>query len=269
MATYAIGDIQGCHQELLALLEKVNFSSSDRLWIAGDLVNRGPQSLETLRTLYRIKDQLTIVLGNHDLHMLAVHHGLTHTRKSDTLKVILAAPERDELMAWIQTQPIAVADHDQQWFMAHAGLPPVWTIEQALEHADEVSTVLQSDDSVLFFKHMYGNNPDLWRDELTGWDRLRIITNYLTRMRFCTPQGHLDLVTKEEIGTQPKGYHPWFELPPAQDHTYTVLFGHWAALEGTTNHSQIIALDTGCVWGGSLTALRLEDRTLFSVPSQS
>ncbi|WP_415893423.1 symmetrical bis(5'-nucleosyl)-tetraphosphatase [Neptuniibacter sp. PT8_73] len=270
MATYAIGDIQGCYDELQALLKHINFTTSDHLWVAGDLVNRGPKSLETLRFLRDLGEQATCVLGNHDLHLLAVHYGATSSKRSDTLDEILEAPDRIELMHWLSQQKLLAHDKSLNVVMVHAGIPPCWTIRKARKRAKEVEKVLQSDQVESFFNHMYGNKPDLWSSDLSGWERLRLITNYLTRMRFCSPEGQLDFSAKGSLASQPEGYQPWFKAPrkdPAESEI-RILFGHWAALEGNADADHVFALDTGCVWGNKLTALRLEDHQLFSVPAQ-
>ena len=267
MATYAIGDIQGCFDELTALLEKVNFSNDDRIWVAGDLVNRGPKSLETLRFLKQLGDQAICILGNHDLHLLAVHYGAVSSKRSDTLTPILEAPDRYELMNWLRRQKLLHIDKEKNYAMVHAGIPPCWTINKARKRAKEVEQVLKSTLAREFFNHMYGNKPDIWSGKHEGWDRLRIITNYLTRMRFCNPEGKLDFTAKGTLESQPPGYLPWFKLPrkDPQDNETRILFGHWAALEGEADAEHVYALDTGCVWGNKLTALRLEDQQVFSV----
>lgn len=262
MSTYALGDIQGCYDPLQQLLKRIDFNQDDSLWIAGDLVNRGPKSLETLRFLKSLGDRARIVLGNHDLHLLAIHYGKTHLRRSDTLQPILDAPDRDELMDWLRQQPLLIADENLGYAMAHAGIPPDWSLKNARKRSAEVEAILQSDSAADYFEHMYGNQPDRWDSDLTGWDRLRVITNYLTRMRFCDKQGTLELKTKGSLETQPKGYLPWFMHP--RKVSLPILFGHWAALEGYAEDDNVFALDTGCVWGNQLTALRLEDRVLFS-----
>jgi len=263
MATYALGDIQGCYDQLLQLLERIEFSQGDQLWVAGDLVNRGPKSLETLRFLKSLGKQVRVVLGNHDLHLLAVHYGKTHLRRSDTLQEILDAPDREELMTWLRHQPLLVVDHELGFAMAHAGIPPAWSLDYALRRSAEVEVVLQSENAETYFANMYGNTPDCWDNSLQSWDRLRVITNYLTRMRFCDAQGKLELKTKGSLDTQPDGYLPWF-AHPREATELPILFGHWAALEGYASDSNVFALDTGCVWGNQLTAMRLEDKQRFS-----
>jgi len=269
MATYAIGDIQGCYDELQNLLEKVNFSSQDQLWIAGDLVNRGPKSLETLRFLKDLGNQATCVLGNHDLHLLAVHYGAVSCKRNDTLDEILSAPDCIELMDWLRKQKLLVHDKKLNYAMVHAGIPPCWSVRKARKRAKEVETVLRGTLAREFFNHMYGNKPDCWSSSYEGWDRLRLITNYLTRMRFCDNNGKLDFSAKGTLESQPSGYQPWFKLPrkdPEED-PVRIIFGHWAALEGEAEAEHVFALDTGCVWGNKLTAMRLQDQQLFSVPA--
>lgn len=268
MATYAIGDLQGCFGALQRLLERIQYNPGrDQLWFAGDLVNRGPESLECLRFVRELGDRAITVLGNHDLHLLAVHHADARLKRSDTLQAILDAPDADALLGWLMQQPLVHFDKNSNWCMSHAGLPPQWSAPQALALAEEVSTAMNAD-PVTFFQQMYGNQPDVWQDDLQGADRLRVIVNYLTRMRFIDASAHLNLTAKEGLETAPEGFRPWFEYPRASDGT-RLLFGHWAALEGHTHVPDIWALDTGCVWGGSLTALRLEDQTRFSVAASA
>ncbi|MCV6588260.1 MAG: symmetrical bis(5'-nucleosyl)-tetraphosphatase [Marinobacterium sp.] len=262
MATYAVGDIQGCYDELRQLLEIIQFNEQDTLWVAGDLVNRGPRSLETLRFLKSLGEQTVIVLGNHDLHLLAVYYGSVERKRSDTLNELLDAPDVAELMDWLRNQKLAVYDEANNWFMSHAGLPPVWSAQQAVKYASEVEMMISSHLAQGYFDNMYGNQPTLWDKHLMGWDRLRTITNYLTRMRFCDTNGQLDFKAKGGLESQPNGYLPWFRQPRKDTHVQ-VLFGHWAALEGRTETINVFALDTGCVWGNALTAMRLEDQQLF------
>lgn len=267
MATYVIGDLQGCLTSLIQLLEHITYQpENDTLWFAGDLINRGNQSLETLRFVKSLGDNARVVLGNHDLHLLAVAHGFGTLKRGDTLSNILTSRDRDELMDWLRKQPLCHHDASLKTIMTHAGIPPCWDLEQTLARAKEVEQVLQSDKVDDFFASMYGNKPNQWDDDLTGTDRLRAITNYLTRMRFCDAYSKLDLKSKEGVNTAKEGYAPWFDHRSKLPSDYHVVFGHWAALEGKTQQNHIHALDTGCVWGGSLTALRLEDKQRFSTP---
>lgn len=264
MATYAIGDIQGCYQALQCLLEEVSFNpSNDTLWLAGDLINRGPQSLETLRFVHTLGDSCVTVLGNHDLHLLAIDRGIRKPHKSDTIDEILNAPDKEELLCWLQQQKLIHHDAALGFTMVHAGIPPMWTLAQALLYAQEVEQVLQSNQADEYFSAMYGNSPSLWSDELAGPPRWRLITNYLTRMRYCTTAGDLDLVTKGSNPPDDKLFQPWFSHQHRLTQDNKIIFGHWAALQGVTNIANTYALDTGCVWGGQLTAMRLEDQTLF------
>ncbi|WP_404365266.1 symmetrical bis(5'-nucleosyl)-tetraphosphatase [Marinobacter sp.] len=257
MTDYAIGDIQGCHDELVEMLSLIDFSPSrDRLWVAGDLINRGPESLASLRYIESLESSAVVVLGNHDLHLLAVALGGHRARGKDTLDDILAAPDYDRLIEWLRQQPLCVYDPDRQLLMSHAGLPHIWTVDDALAHAREVSSAIMGPEAGEFFTHMYGNQPARWSESLTGIDRLRMITNYFTRMRFIAPDGTLELETKESAGSAPPGFAPWFDYPRG-DGT-RIVFGHWASLEGKTGSSQFIGLDTGCVWGGALTVLNLD-----------
>lgn len=265
MATYAIGDIQGCLEPLQCLLKKINFNpAKDKLWLAGDVINRGPDSLATLRLLYKLRDSITLVLGNHDLHFIAVYYGLRKAGKNDTLEPLLLAPDRADLIYWLRQQKLVHHDTQLNFTMVHAGIPPQWSLDDALARASEVETVLQSNSPELLLENMYGNSPARWSDELQGAERLRVITNYFTRMRFCSAQGELELETKESADAAPTGFAPWFSLSGRKMRNHKIIFGHWAALEGQANTKNIYALDTGCVWGGELTALRLEDEVLFS-----
>ncbi len=265
MASYAIGDIQGCLAPLQCLLQQVQFNPAhDKLWLAGDLINRGPQSLATLRYLYSLRDSLHIVLGNHDLHFIAVYRGLRKQGNSDTLNELLAAPDAAELVVWLLQQKLLHVDERLGFAMVHAGIPPQWSLAQAQKRAREVEAVLQSKQCDEFLAAMYGNEPSCWKKSLEGMERLRLITNYFTRMRFCSPQGELELKTKESAGAAPAGFFPWFALPERETKNDKIIFGHWAALEGRAQAANVFALDTGCVWGGKLTAMRLEDQRYFS-----
>ncbi len=263
MATYAVGDIQGCYHELEQMLKLVQFDNEkDRLWLVGDLVNRGANSLSVLRLVKSMGDTAITVLGNHDLHLLAVAAGVAELHHSDTLDEILAAPDRDELLTWLRQQRML---HVQDNFvLLHAGLLPGWTVQQAQSVAHEVEQALRGADYIPFLEKMYGNTPDHWDDALTGYNRLRVITNALTRMRICTVQGEMQFKFKCEAGDVPEGYLPWFDVPQRASAEATVVFGHWSAL-GLLVKPNVIALDTGCLWGGNLTAIRLEDRKLFQV----
>lgn len=264
MSTYAIGDIQGCYQPFRRLLDQIQFDpAKDTLWIAGDLVNRGPQSLEVLRFLFSIRDSVIAVLGNHDLHLLGVAYANRKPGKQDTLTELLNAPDREVLLSWLRHLKIMHTDTALGYAMVHAGIPPQWTLNQAQLCAQELETVLRSDNFSIFLKDMYGNQPESWDDALTGNDRLRLITNYFTRMRFCRADGTLDLITKDSANEAPEGFIPWFAHPHRKTVNDHILFGHWAALEGKTNTPNVYALDTGCVWGGQLTAMRLEDKQFF------
>ena len=266
MATYVVGDIQGCMGPLLQLLDKVNFDSHcDRLWVAGDLVNRGPASLAVLRFLKNMGSAVIVVLGNHDLHCLAVAEGVKQASKSDTLDELLAAPDLPELMAWLRQQPLIHRDAALGFAMVHAGIPPIWSLKKAEKRAREVEAALQGDDYRRFLKTMYGNEPVGWRKGLKGMERLRVITNYFTRMRFCDSQGRLDIANKSAPSAVNLGYAPWFALLNRKTAEDRIVFGHWAALDGHSSHPNAFALDTGCVWGGCLTMMRLEDRQRFSV----
>ena len=269
MSTYVVGDLQGCYRELQQLLAAVKFDpANDVLWLTGDLVNRGPQSLECLRLVKSLGKSAVTVLGNHDLHLLAVAMTGASNKKKDTLNEILTAPDRDELIAWLRQQPLMHVDYTRQLALVHAGVFPEWTIPQAHKLAQEVEAVLQSGQCVRFLQHMYGNEPDHWRDNLRGQDRLRFITNAFTRMRICAlsndpeKNNSLELKYKEKVTDIPAGYEPWFThfIPPAG---WRILFGHWAALESQTGIENIIALDSGCVWGRHMTLLRIDEGQYF------
>ena len=258
MSTYVVGDIQGCLQPLKCLLKKVSFNpDKDVLWSVGDIVNRGPRCLKTLRFLHDMRDNLVLVLGNHDLHLLAVAAGVRTPNRSDTLDKILKAPDKEALLTWLLHRPLL--HHEHGFTLVHAGIPPQWSVEEAGARAREVETVLQSPACIEFFKHMYGNEPLVWSDELTGMTRLRVITNYLTRMRFCTSQGVLDLDSKGPSPDLGKvAVSAWFSHPRRKTAKDRILFGHWASIEGQTDHPNAIGLDTGCVWGGALSLYELE-----------
>lgn len=263
MSTYAIGDIQGCRQELELLLEKINFSESeDHLWLVGDLINRGPDNAGVLDLLMQLPN-VTSVLGNHDLHFLAVATGQQTQKRSDTLSDLLDSPRLNDYIEYLRNLPLIHYDESRDIAMVHAGLPPHFDTRKCLVLAREVEDKLRSDDFTSFLSAMYGNEPALWQDELRGMERLRLITNYFTRLRFCREDGDLELLHKTDLA--PPGYSPWFSFP-RPDGT-KILFGHWAALEGEAETDFAIALDTGCVWGRTLTAYRIEDETSFAVDS--
>lgn len=265
MSTYVVGDLQGCLDPLLCLLKEVDFNPArDQLWLVGDIINRGPRSLDTLRYVYSMRDRTRIVLGNHDLNLLAVAAGIRREHSSDTLSEILRAPDADILLAWLRKQPLLYHCEKFNATMVHAGIAPQWDIPRAAQLAREVEEVLQGPDYRAFLTDMYGNEPARWNDSLTGTTRLRVITNYLTRMRFCHPDGSLDLVSKTDSSEMGDEYRPWFEHPGKWQNQGTLLFGHWAALDGKCAGENIYALDTGCVWGRKLTAIRLEDKVLFN-----
>ncbi len=267
MATYAVGDIQGCCTELQKLLEQLRFDpAADRLWLVGDLVNRGPDSLGVLRLVKSLGNAAITVLGNHDLHLLAVAEGVAELHRSDTFSDILSAPDRDELLAWLRAQRLLHAEGD--FVLVHAGLLPSWTVKQAQELAHEVEAALRGDLHHQFFARMYGNHPDHWEDGLTGYQRLRVITNAFTRMRICTVLGEMEFKFKGEVQDRPDGYLPWFDVPQRASAGVTVVCGHWSAL-GLKVTPRVIALDTGCLWGGALSAVRLEDRKAFQIPCVS
>ena len=257
MSTYAIGDIQGCFEQLKDLLIKIKFNADkDKLWFAGDIVNRGPQSLETLRFIRALGANAVTVLGNHDLHLLAIANGRGKQGKKDTLKSILQASDRDKLLDWLQHRPLMHYDKKLDVAMVHAGIHPNWSIKQALLLASEVEAVLQSDREHEFFHHMYGDKPPKWSDKLKGWDRLRFITNVFTRMRYCDEDGRLTLRDKGAPGKQAPGVIPWFDVENRKTKSTKIVFGHWSTLTDPKKEF-LYPLDTGCLWGGSLTALKI------------
>ncbi len=263
MATYAIGDVQGCFGPLQSLLAQIGFRASrDRLWFVGDLVNRGPQSLEVLRFVKDLGASAVSVLGNHDLHLLMVADGQAKVHRQDTLGAILNAPDRESLLAWLRALPLMHAEHG--YAMVHAGLLPGWSIRRALDLATETQHALLADTRHALMAQMYGNLPDRWEDSAGGYDRLRIIINAMTRLRVCTADGRMDFSHKGGVEDIPAGFMPWFEVPGRRSADSTIVCGHWSAL-GLRLQDNLIALDTGCVWGGRLSAVRLEDRRLFQV----
>lgn len=267
MSTYIIGDVQGCFDSLQALLQKINFDPhTDRLGFVGDLVNRGPKSLETLRFIHQLHNPL-VVLGNHDLHLMALyflqrksHVEFKHI--SHTLQAILDAEDCHTLINFLLQQPFVYRDSEKQFVMIHAGIPPQWSIEQALQHGIEAQKIMQQD-PVLFFENIYGNQPTTWQEDLAGWDRVRYIINALTRMRYCTQEGTLELDNKTAQSAH-LAFRPWFSWV---NFPIDIFFGHWASLDGRCDNPRVFALDTGCAWGRTLTALCVENKQVFSVTS--
>jgi bis(5'-nucleosyl)-tetraphosphatase (symmetrical) len=263
MATLAIGDVQGCYDQLMRLLERADYDERrDVLWFVGDLVNRGPQSAQVLRFARGLGARQVTVLGNHDLALLVIAGGVKKPHRGDTFDELLAAPDRDELIAWLRHQKMMHAGNG--YAMVHAGLLPQWSLNQALALAREVETALQGPDHRAFLKQMYGNDPVAWRDDLAGHDRLRVIVNAMTRMRLVTPTGAMEFSRKLGPAGRPAGYLPWYDAPHRASRGNRILFGHWAAL-GLLTREDVVCLDTGCVWGRALSALRLEDGRLFQL----
>ena len=270
MSTYVVGDVQGCYRELELLLTQISFGSSDELWLLGDLINRGPDNTGVLN-LALDNPNIHAILGNHDLHFLAVAMGQQTAKRMDTLQDLLSGARLEEYINYLRGLPLLYQItnihsgpfKDVPLLLAHAGIPSIFSVSQALALAAEVEDCLQSTNCSSFLKAMYGNQPEVWNDALTGFDRLRVITNYFTRLRYCDQRGTMELNHKADLA--PKGYARWFSFPRSDE--LSILFGHWAALNGKSDASFAVALDTGCVWGGSLTALRVEDNTLFSVPA--
>jgi bis(5'-nucleosyl)-tetraphosphatase (symmetrical) len=256
---YLLGDLQGCCNPLDRLLQTIDFSPSrDHLFVLGDLVNRGPDSLGVLRRLRALGNAVTCLLGNHDLHLLAVAHGVRKPHRSDTLDDILNAPDRDAWLDWLRQRRLAV--HAHGWLMVHAGVVPQWDADQTVALAGEVEAMLKGPDVGEFLTRMYGNEPDRWDSSLQGVPRWRCVVNSLTRLRFCSVDGTMDFVTKDGAGSAPEGFMPWFEVPGRRTLGTPVAFGHWSTL-GLIDRDDLLSLDTGCVWGGQLTAVRVDGTT--------
>lgn len=271
MATYAIGDVQGCYTALQALLRRIRFDPGrDRLWFTGDLVNRGPQSLEVLRFVHGLGERAICVLGNHDLHLLAVAAGAAKIKKHDTLDGILEAPDRQPLLRWLCSRPLLHHDAHLGFTLLHAGLLPPWDLSLAQSLAREAEALLQSPEGGKFFHHMYGDLPDRWNENLRGFERLRLIINAFTRLRYCNRDGNMDLRPKGPPGSQPPDLMPWFQVPGRRSQGLAIIFGHWSAL-GLWRGDGVLGLDSGCLWGGSLSAARLDVAPMefFSVNCQS
>ncbi|MDX2347030.1 MAG: symmetrical bis(5'-nucleosyl)-tetraphosphatase [Legionella sp.] len=268
MTDYAIGDLQGCYDPLMRLLQHIQFDAhKDRLWFVGDLVNRGPESLKVLRFIQALPIAPCITLGNHDLHLLCQIFLPKQTpTPDDTLNAILNAPDKEDIGHWLRQQPLLHHDTALNYVMTHAGIAPTWDIKQAKTYAKQLEAVLSGENYLNFLTHMYGNTPSYLSENLSHIEQLRVICNYFTRMRFCNSAGHLELTVKTNPNTAPKGFYPWYALPTRKNIQADLIFGHWAALKGKCPMPDIHAIDTGCVWGGPLTALRLQDKRRFSVP---
>lgn len=263
MATYAIGDIQGCFDSFTRLLERCAFNpAQDKLWLVGDLVNRGPRSLETLRYVRDLGAAAVTVLGNHDLSLLMAAEGFGKRGKGDTFDDVLDAPDRDDLLDWLRHQPLCHVEGE--YCLVHAGLLPQWSVKKARALAAEVETMLSGKDWHEFMAHMWGSEPASWHNGLEGWPRLRVIVNAMTRMRFCSAEGVMDFSAKGEVSKAPEGYVPWFEVPGRRSTDTVLITGHWSAL-GLKLLPNLLAIDSGCLWGGALTAIRLDDRQIFQV----
>ena len=267
MSLYAIGDIQGCHAEFCRLLAVIGFSPrEDRLWLVGDLVNRGPGSLPVLREVKALGDAAVTVLGNHDFHLLTVAAGHQRAHRQDTIGPILDAPDRAALIEWLCARRLVAIDDER--LMVHAGLPPQWTPATALMLSREVEAMLRSERAGEFLSKLYGDLPSAWREDLEGFDRLRVVVNACTRLRFCAADGTMELREKRGPESAPEGYLPWFMHPHRASAGVTVVCGHWSTLE-LKLAPNLLMLDSGCLWGGALTAIRLEDRRVFQVPGMS
>ncbi len=262
MAVYAIGDLQGCYDPFRRLLDKIAFDpATDHIWLTGDLVNRGPKSLKTLRFVKSLGDEVKLVLGNHDLHLLALANDIgVKNDRFDSLWKILAADDCDELLDWLRCKPLAHYCPDLNTLMVHAGLPPQWTVKKTLKRAAEVEAALQQDNYHSFLKKMYGNTPDKWSGKLEGSDRLRFIVNCLTRVRMLDSKGRLDFSHNGPPDAARKGLLPWFDAANAKWAGTRIVFGHWSAL-GLLVEDDLVSVDTGCVWGRQLTAVRLDKKS--------
>ena len=259
MGLYLIGDVQGCDNALQRLLDEIGFSASrDNLVLLGDLVNRGPDSLAVLHRVMRLGGAARCVLGNHDLHLLAIAHGVRAPHRKDTLDAILASPERQALLAWLRCQPLALREHidGQELLMVHAGLLPSWTADQTMNLAGEVAQMMTGPGFGAFLNEMYADTPTQWSDSLSGVARLRAIVNVLTRLRFCTADDRMEFTTKDSADAAPEGFWPWFNAPGRRSADVTVAFGHWSTL-GWLGRDDVLSLDSGCVWGGQLSAARI------------
>ena len=273
MSTYAIGDIQGCYSELQNLLNEINFDERrDELWFAGDLVNKGPKSLQTLRFIKALGVNAKITLGNHDLHLLAVSKNIQPLLKKDTIQEILAADDVKELIDWLKSRPLLITDDNLNFTMVHAGLPPQWSLENAKEFAKECELILQSEKINKLLAEMYGDTPNIWVNSLQDYAKQRFIINCFTRIRFCNSDGMLDFDTKVAPGKQNTSLIPWYSLPNRKTKDNKIIFGHWSTVhignEKNFKQYNVYPIDTGCLWGGRLTAMRLEDEKVFSVPSE-
>ena len=273
MSAYAIGDVQGCYSELQNLLNEINFDERrDELWFAGDLVNKGPKSLQTLRFIKALGVNAKITLGNHDLHLLAVAKNIQPLLKKDTIQEILAADDVKELIDWLKSRPLLITDDNLNFTMVHAGLPPQWSLENAKEFAKECELILQSEKINKLLAEMYGDTPNIWSDSLQDYAKQRFIINCFTRIRFCNSDGMLDFDAKVAPGKQNTSLIPWYSLPNRKTKDNKIIFGHWSTVhignEKNFKQYNVYPIDTGCLWGGRLTAMRLEDEKVFSVPSE-
>jgi bis(5'-nucleosyl)-tetraphosphatase (symmetrical) len=260
MAVFAIGDIQGCYDEFLQLLAKIHFNvDRDQLWLTGDIVNRGPKSLATIRYVYAMRDNIHMVLGNHDLHLLATAYHFKQPGRHDTFADIIDAEDSAQLLDWLRCQPLIHQDEELGLCMVHAGLHPQWSVRKAIELAGEVEQILQGDKHVEFYQHMYGDKPAQWSESHSGWQRIRFITNMFTRMRYLDSNGIASMSAKGPPGSQPEGFLPWYELPRASA-DQGIVFGHWSTLPLTADYQKfnVYPVDSGCLWGGQLTALRID-----------
>lgn len=267
MALYIVGDIQGCYSELKALLKQVSFNAeNDQLWAAGDIIARGDESLETIRFVKSLGKSFKMVLGNHDLHLLAIYHGIKKDKKSDKLEKLLSAPDLDEIVKWLSKQPLLLKIPKEKSYISHAGLNPQWTVKEAKENAKFAENLINSKEQKKWLTTMYGEKPNNWAEVKTIEERFRFTINSFTRMRFCYLNGQLEFSNKQNANNAPSNIIPWFNLVPQLDNKKWI-FGHWASLLGECNNKNTYALDTGCVWGNNLTMIRWDDKKLFKEQS--
>lgn len=270
MATYVVGDVQGCYRELMELLDRVGFNTKkDRLWLVGDLVSRGPDSDQVLKFLFKNQRCIKTVLGNHDLHLIAIYYGVKNAKASDRLTATLKAKGLHDWIDWLCTQPLCFHDKKRDYTVVHAGMAPQWTAARAVKYSAEVEEVLQSEDCGEFLEQMYGNAPKLWDASLKGDDRLRCVVNYFTRTRILARSGAMEFSFKGQLEDMPKNYYPWYKHPDRKTKNRKIIFGHWASIGGYVDHKNLFGLDTGCVWGRMMTMMNVDTQELCLAQSHT